>query len=150
MYPCARPGVALWKNSPVREKLLSLNVTTGEAHERTGVLPAIVGTDDLSVAADGVYYFLGDTASGATLVGIDIASGEAICKASVPLREIGFVGIGQTLDYDHKVKIVKLMATRYFGQALYDNVCSSFILCRTATWCCPAYQPTSLRQLGCR
>eukprot|EP01052_Picozoa_sp_SAG31_P028068 SAG31_NODE_2677_length_5265_cov_15.265196_1_plen_353_part_00 len=96
-------GVGLWKNSPAREKLLSVNMSSGDAAERTGVLPEIVGTDDLSVAADGVYYFLGDDATnGTTLAGIDLETGDVICQAAVPFRQIGFVGIGQTLDFDFR------------------------------------------------
>ena len=44
---------------------------------------------------NGVYYYLGDTASGTTLVGVDTATGAKLCSQPVPaLKELGFVGIG--------------------------------------------------------
>jgi hypothetical protein len=96
-------GVAVVENDPTtRQKLISVDTATGAVRNVTGVLPASTGVDDLSVAVDGVYYFLGDAADGTTLVGVDLQTGEVVCEASPPLREKAFVGIGQTLDYDFR------------------------------------------------
>ena len=55
------------------------------SHQVWNAAAEIVGTDDLSVAADGVYYFLGDDATnGTTLAGIDLETGDVICQAAVP------------------------------------------------------------------
>ena len=60
------------------------------------------GTGDLCAvdAARSVYYYLGDTSEGTTLVGLNLKDGSLACTSLVAVREIGFVGIGQSLNYD--------------------------------------------------
>ena len=45
----------------------------------------------------GVFYFLGDTHAGTTLVGQALADGALVCAGAVPLKEVGFVGMGQSM-----------------------------------------------------
>ena len=47
-----------------------------------------------------MYYYLGDTSDGATLVGLNLKDGELTCTSPIAVREVGFVGIGQSLNYD--------------------------------------------------
>ena len=54
------------------------------------------GTGDLGTidSTRGVFFYLGDTSGGATLVGLSMQDGTISCSVHVPLREISFVGIG--------------------------------------------------------
>ena len=47
-----------------------------------------------------IFYYLGDTSSGTTLLGLNMKDGSVACQGVVPLREIGYVGIAQSIDYD--------------------------------------------------
>lgn len=70
----------------------------------------IVGPDHHELAATGdlgtvdtkrnLFFYLGDTTAGTTLVGLSLTDGTEACTQTVPLKEVGFVGIGQSLDYD--------------------------------------------------
>ena len=52
---------------------------------------------------------MGDTAQGTTLVGVDTSTGAKLCSQPIPqLRELGFVGIGQSLSFDHTSKTLIL------------------------------------------
>jgi len=42
----------------------------------------------------------GDTEEGATLAGFSLTDGGQTCRAVLPFREIGFVGMAQSLDFD--------------------------------------------------
>jgi len=98
-------GLAMVENGPAKYKLVSVNATSGvlefgddqEAHEE------LAGTGDLCAIdkATGVFYYLGDTSAGTTLVGLSTEDGSELCSSTVTsLMEIGIVGAGQSLDFD--------------------------------------------------
>jgi len=47
-----------------------------------------------------ILYLLGDTESGSTLVGMSLITGNQTCHGTVPLKEMGYVGLAQSIDYD--------------------------------------------------
>jgi len=97
-------GLTLVHNSPVKEGFFSMDLTSGNLTLIGDSITQEAATGDLRAIDKkrSIYYFLGDTHAGATLVGIDMSSGSVACSSTVPLQEIGFVGIGQTLEMDHK------------------------------------------------
>ena len=41
----------------------------------------------------------GDTSDGTTLVGLNLETGTEMCRGAIPVREMGFVGFAQSLDF---------------------------------------------------
>ena len=101
-------GLSMVHNGPAQDKLVRIDSTEGNLTELGSPLGpehgAMTGTDDLRAVDTkrGIYYFLGDTHAGTTLVGLQLTDGAQVCAGSVPLTEVGFVGIGQSLTYDWK------------------------------------------------
>ena len=97
-------GLTMIGNSPARGNMCSIDPATGNVTLVGGLLPALSGTDDCRAidSKRGIYYYLGDTHQGTTLVGLSLQDGSVKCSNDVPLKEIGFVGIGQGLKYDEK------------------------------------------------
>ena len=96
-------GLNMIGNGPTRGALASIDPSTGNVTMVSGAqLPADSGTDDCRAidSKRGLYYYLGDTHAGTTLVGLSLQTGTPKCQSTVPLKEIGFVGIGQSLKYD--------------------------------------------------
>lgn len=100
-------GLSLVENSPVGYKLVSVNESSGVVGLLGGadqpVHSEMAGTGDLCAVdkALGVWYYLGDTSAGTTLVGLSMDDGAEVCASVVPsLAEIGIVGAGQSLDFD--------------------------------------------------
>lgn len=97
-------GLELVHNSPARPGLVKIDRNTAEVSiigdpNGISVLPAC---GDL-VALDskrGLLYYLGDTEQGTTLAGVSISNGSLACSAVLPIREIGFVGFGQSVNFD--------------------------------------------------
>jgi hypothetical protein len=51
--------------------------------------------------SQGLFYFLGDTSAGTTLVALDLTDGSEVCSSVVDgLQEVLLVGLGQSLDFD--------------------------------------------------
>lgn len=93
-------GLSLFSNSPATFQLNTLDSSTGNG---TAVGPShseLFGMGDLTTIANEIYFYLGDTSAGTTLVGLNISNGLQVCSKNIPLSEVGFVGIGQSLDYD--------------------------------------------------
>ena len=97
-------GLSLVKNPPTRVSLNTVSASTGNvsllaADPKPGEL---FGCSDLvaAVPKHGLFYFLGDTSGGATLVALNLTTGAEVCSKVIGLSEVGYVGIGQTLDYD--------------------------------------------------
>jgi hypothetical protein len=101
-------GLAMVHNGPVQDKLVRISSVTGNMTYLGAPLGpdngAMTGSDDLRAVDEkrGIYYFLGDTHAGATLVGLQLADGAQVCGGAVPVKEVGFVGLGQSLTYDYK------------------------------------------------
>jgi hypothetical protein len=100
-------GLELVHNSPAQPALITIDDTTGNmSYVGDGKgLNELAATGDLRAVDPkrGIYYFLGDTSAGTTLVGLSLKDGTQTCKKTVPqLKEIGFVGFGQSLNYDSK------------------------------------------------
>ena len=100
-------ALSMVQNSPVGYKLTSVNETTGELSFLGGDAQQthmeLAGTGDLCAIDEalGVWYYLGDTSAGTTLVGLSTIDGSEVCSSTVAsLREIGIVGAGQSLDFD--------------------------------------------------
>lgn len=96
-------GLALVSNGPAMAGLVRLNEFTGNV---TVVGPAhseLDGMGDLTAvdSASNILYYLGDTSKGTTLVGLSLDDGTEICRGSIALRELGFVGIAQSLEWDN-------------------------------------------------
>jgi hypothetical protein len=94
-------GLALVHNSPSQVGLVSIDAGSGALKVIGGAHPQLFGESDLVAVAHGALYFLGDTTRGATLVALNLTTGDEICNSLVDMREIGYVGLGQSLDYDH-------------------------------------------------
>ena len=95
-------GLALVANGPAKFGLTLLDPTSGAAVVVGGAHSTLFGEGDL-VALDGargLLYYLGDSPRGATLVALNTSDGGEVCSAAVALREVGFVGLGQTLSFD--------------------------------------------------
>jgi hypothetical protein len=95
-------GLSLEHNSPAMPGLVEMDVVTGAVTRVGAPHRAMAGTGDLGVIDQRrrVFYYLGDTSEGTTLAGVSLADGSEVCNCSVPLREVGFVGLGQSLDID--------------------------------------------------
>lgn len=103
MHACAADGVVLVHNGPSVSQLARFDIQTGattligqpfgDVLVASGDLGAVDGGND-------VYYVLGDTEQGATFAGYSLKDGSQTCKVVVPFREVGFVGIAQSLDFD--------------------------------------------------
>ena len=92
-------GLALASNSPATFALVQLDA----AGQGTQIGPShseLFGESDLVASANGIFYYLGDTSAGTTLVGLNLTNGVKVCSKAVPLSEVGFVGLGQSLSYD--------------------------------------------------
>ena len=96
-------GLSLVKNPPTRAALNTVSAATGNVTVFPGKPAEVLfGTSDLvaAVPKHGLFYFLGDTSGGATLVALNLTTGAEVCSKTIDLSEVGYVGIGQTLDYD--------------------------------------------------
>eukprot|EP00729_Bicosta_minor_P017297 gene17297-6575_t len=95
-------GLILAHNGPSMPALVNIDTLTGNVTQVGPALNPMDGTGDLGTidSTRGVFFYLGDTSGGATLVGLSMQDGTISCSVHVPLREISFVGIGQSLDYD--------------------------------------------------
>lgn len=95
-------GLTMIENSPSKGSMCSIDPATGNVTLIGGTLAALSGTDDCRAidSKRGLYYYLGDTHQGTTLVGLSLHDASVKCSSTVPLKEIGFVGIGQGLKYD--------------------------------------------------
>lgn len=82
--------------------LVEVDVVTGVVTRVGAPHRAIAGTGDLGVIDQKrrTFYYLGDTSEGTTLAAVSLKDGTEVCNCSVPLREVGFVGLGQSLDID--------------------------------------------------
>lgn len=102
--PSGLYGLTMIHNSPVMTSFFSMDLLSGNVTLIGDPITQETGTGDLRAIDKkrSIYYFLGDTHAGATLVGIDMTSGSVACSSTVPLKEIGFVGMGQTLEMDTK------------------------------------------------
>ena len=95
-------GLAMVHNSPEEPALVSLDAATGGCALAGPALSPLAATGDLAAvdSARGVLWYLGDTgALGTTMAGVSLANGSLICEQAVPVREIGFVGFGQSMNY---------------------------------------------------
>ena len=80
--------------------MLTINATTGKASVIGPAHSELFGLGDLVTVANDQFYYLGDTAAGATLVALNLTTGAEICTQHVDVATIKFVGIGQSLDHD--------------------------------------------------
>lgn len=137
--PAAPPplyGLALVANGPSKMGLASLNLSTGSGKVIGPAHSEIFPAGDLVAVANGVLHYLGDTAQGAVLVALNVTSGEKVCSAPVALREIGYVGMGQSLDFDASSNSLILSgvaaqgpnATHAVYRAAADGTCGPFKL----------------------
>lgn len=96
--------MALRNKAPAKIGFFSMDLNSGNVTLVGDGISVEAGTGDLRAIdkTRSIYYFLGDTQAGTTLVGVDMNSGSVACSSTVPLPEVGFVGIGQTLEMDHK------------------------------------------------
>ena len=95
-------GLNLEANSPSRVGLVSVNTSTGNVTDLGAPHSELDGMGDLSTIdpQNKIFYYLGDTSDGTTLVGLNLETGAEVCRGAIPLRELGFVGFGQSLDWD--------------------------------------------------
>ena len=100
-------GLGLTHNGPAQASLLTADASTGalsivgfEPNASSAIELAAMGDLCAVDSARQMYYYLGDTERGATLVGLSLTDGSERCRSAVALKEIGYVGIGQSLDYD--------------------------------------------------
>ena len=95
-------GVALVKNGPAMASLAKVDEHTGNVTIVGPVHAELDGMGDLTTldAKGNMLYYLGDTAAGTTLVGLSLLTGEEVCRGSIPFREVEFVGIAQSIDWD--------------------------------------------------
>ena len=83
-------GLSLVHNSPAQSKLVRIDSTEGNVTELGAALGpehgAMSATSDLRAVDSkrGVYYFLGDTHAGTTLVGLKLRDGAQVCAGTVP------------------------------------------------------------------
>ena len=98
-------AVGLVSNSPAVAALTTIDPATGN---ETRVNPDVVAggstsTGDLSAVDDaaGLFWYLGDTSSGTTLEALNMTTGAPACSSVVSgIKEMGLVGLGQSLDFD--------------------------------------------------
>ena len=96
-------GLSLVHNSPAQPGMVSLSPKTGNVSTIGPPLHVEAGTSDLRVVDSkaGLFWYFGDSSSGATLVATSLGNGSIVCRTTVPgISEVGFVGIGQTLHLD--------------------------------------------------
>jgi hypothetical protein len=98
--PPALYGLALVANGPAKVGLAKIDPASGAAKVLGGPHATLFGAGDLVAIAHGALYYLGDSPRGATLVSLNLTTGAEICSAVVSLKEVGYVGIGQSLDFD--------------------------------------------------
>jgi len=55
--------------------------------------------DILSPHGTHTIHLQGDTSDGTTLVGLNLETGTEMCRGAIPVREMGFVGFAQSLDF---------------------------------------------------
>ena len=128
--PGLRPGqlygLSLVKNPPTRAALNKVSAATGNVTVLPGPPAEVLfGTSDLvaAVPKHGLFYFLGDSSGGATLVALNLTTGAAVCNKVIGLSEVGYVGIGQTLDYDatkDRLLLSGIDATNKTQHVVYD------------------------------
>ena len=97
-------GLELLENSPAHSGLVGVDERTGNVTKIGEPLQAGCAAGDLRAIDKKrqIYYFLGDTSSGTTLVAVNLTNGAQVCSKSVTqLKEVGMVGFGQSLDYDY-------------------------------------------------
>ena len=97
-------GLELVHNSPARPGVISINETSGKVSiignaDGIPILPACGDLIALDSKRDLLYY-LGDTAEGTTLAGVHLSNGTLSCTTILPIKEIGFVGFGQSVNFD--------------------------------------------------
>jgi hypothetical protein len=83
--------LALVANSPAKQGLLKIDTTTGETKVVGPAHDVLFGPGDLVTTAHDSLYYLGDSSRGATLLRMNLSTGEEICSAAVNLKEISFV-----------------------------------------------------------
>ena len=99
-------ALELVTNGPTSTSLATIEIETGNVTFVNASTPPITeaaATGDLSAVDDkrGLFYFLGDTSSGATLVALNLSTGAKVCSNVISdIAEIQFVGLGQSLDFD--------------------------------------------------
>ena len=95
-------GLTLVTNGPATFGLVQLDGATGAGKVVGPAHKELFGCSDLVAVAHGVLFYLGDTHDGATLVGLNVTDGTEVCSKPVGhgLEEVGFVGMGQSLDFD--------------------------------------------------
>jgi len=97
-------GLELVHNSPARPGLMSIDRTSAKVSiigDPNGI-PILPATGDL-IALDSkrnLLYYLGDTEQGTTLAAVSTINGTLICSTVLPVQEIGFVGFGQSVNFD--------------------------------------------------
>jgi len=87
-------------NSPEMPALVRVSSATGSVTISGPALTPLAATGDLASVdtARGILWYLGDSSAGTTLAGVSLLNGTLICQQAVPIREIGFVGFGQSLN----------------------------------------------------
>jgi len=95
-------GLVLAHNGPSEPALVDIDYTTGNVTVVGQPMKVEQATGDLGTidSKRGIFYYLGDSSLGTTLVGLSLKDGSMACSTAIPFREIGFVGFGQSLDYD--------------------------------------------------
>jgi hypothetical protein len=94
-------GLAMVHNSPEMPALVSVDAASGSTRLAGPPLAPLAATGDLATVDSkrSVLWYLGDTGTlGTTLAGVSLTTGALICQAQVLVREIGFVGFGQSLN----------------------------------------------------
>ena len=85
-------GLSLVKNPPTRAALNTVSAATGNVTVLPGPPAEVLfGTSDLvaAVPKHGLFYFLGDSSGGATLVALNLTTGAAVCNKVIGLSEVG-------------------------------------------------------------
>lgn len=102
-------GLTLVTNGPATFGLVQLDGATGAGKVVGPAHKELFGCSDLVAVAHGVLFYLGDTSAGATLVGLNLTDGTEVCsKPAAGLEEVGYVGVGQSLDFDPKTDTLVL------------------------------------------
>jgi len=94
-------GLGMVHNSPEMPALVRIDSATGGASLAGPGLSPLAATGDLAAVDSkrGVLWYLGDTSAGTTLAAVSLVNGSLVCQRPVPVREIGFVGFGQSLNF---------------------------------------------------
>ena len=97
-------GLVLSQNPPSMVSLSQFDETSGNITILGPKHSELDGMGDLSTIdmSNKIFYYLGDTSSGTTLVGLSLTTGVEICRGVIQLVEQGFVGFGQSIDFDHQ------------------------------------------------